>query len=121
MKALSLRSDYAWDVMTGEKPEEYRPWNTTHRGDLLICSTQKPIRGYVPGHALCVVSVEDVEYRDGIYAWILKYRYPVDPFPVKGQQRLYTVNDDLIKPALPKDYTDEDLKAYREKLIGLMA
>lgn len=121
MKALSLRSDYAWDVMDGSKIEEYRTWNTNHRGDLLICSTQKRIKGYVPGHALVVVSVVDVEYIDGIYAWKLEYRYPVDPFPVKGQQRLFNVDDALIKPALPKDYTDDQLNAYREKLTSLMA
>ena len=48
MKALSIRSDYAADIMNGTKTEEYRSWSTKYRGDLLICNTAKKIRGFVP-------------------------------------------------------------------------
>ncbi|MBQ3335494.1 MAG: ASCH domain-containing protein [Eubacteriaceae bacterium] len=122
MKALSLRADYAWDVMTLEKTEEYRTWNTKHRGDLLICSTQQKMRGFVSGHALCVVSVTDVTYEpdDGIYTWFLDYRYPVVPFSVKGRQRLYNVDDALIKPAITGESTPEEKEAYRKTIFSLI-
>lgn len=55
MKALSIRSDYAADIMNGTKTEEYRSWSTKYRGDLLICNTAKKIRGFVPGYAFVLL------------------------------------------------------------------
>ena len=73
MKALSIRSDYAADIMNGTKTEEYRSWSTKYRGDLLICNTAKKIRGFVPGYALCVAKIVGIEQRQdqggSYYAW----------------------------------------------------
>lgn len=61
MKALSLRSDYALDVLSGDKTIEYRSWPTKYRGDLLICATAHKIPKTIPGHALVVVRLKDVK------------------------------------------------------------
>ena len=36
MKALSVRQPYAWALIAGRKPVEYRTWRTDHRGPLAI-------------------------------------------------------------------------------------
>lgn len=106
MKALSIRSDYAADIMNGTKTEEYRSWSTDYRGDLLICNTAKKIHGFVPGYALCVAKITGVEQRndkDGkYYAWKIAPfadggSYWIEPIKVKGQLRLFNVDDKLIK------------------------
>jgi hypothetical protein len=97
MKALSLRPDYAFDVLDGKKSTEYRSWKTNYRGDLLICSTQKKIPGTIPGHALIVCELNDIEPAPGGYAWILTNFRTIHPFKVKGARRLFDVDDSLIK------------------------
>lgn len=72
MKCLSLHQPYAALIALRLKTIETRPWRTQYRGDLLICSTRKPVvdldpqfgewaeramesRFGVYGRALCVV------------------------------------------------------------------
>lgn len=98
MKALSLRADYAWDVLVGDKTIEYRSWPTKYRGDLLICATAQKIPETIPGHAIVVVRIKDVKkLGDRQYAWQLDNVRVIEPFPVKGRQRLFNVDDSLIK------------------------
>ncbi len=59
MKALSLRSDYALEVLNGDKTIEYRSWPTKYRGDLLICAAAHKIPKTIPGHALVVVRLKE--------------------------------------------------------------
>ncbi|MFD1394178.1 ASCH domain-containing protein [Lacticaseibacillus jixianensis] len=98
MKALSIRADYAWQILIGEKTSEYRSWPTKHRGDLLICSTAQRIAGTIPGHALCVVQIVDcIKLGPNSYEWkIGDGGFYIRPFPVKGKQRLFNIEDDLI-------------------------
>lgn len=97
MKALSLRPDYAFDVLDGKKSTEYRSWKTDYRGDLLICSTKKKIPGTIQGYALIVCELVDIKKARGGYAWILSNFRTIHPFKVKGQRRLFDVDDNLIK------------------------
>lgn len=108
MKALSIRPDYALAIMMGLKTEEYRTWQTRYRGDLLICDTARKIKHTVPGYALCVtkiIDIEKVESNQGTYyAWQLAPfkqggSYWIEPIPVKGRQHLFNVDNSLIKPA----------------------
>ena len=97
MKAISIRPDYAFEILVEKKKREYRSWAPSHRGDLLICSTQQKIQGTIPGHALAVCTLESVEkLSSGGYAWNLTNLRTIKPFPVKGRQHLFNVDDDLI-------------------------
>ncbi len=59
-KAISLKQPFANWVCEGKKTIETRTWNTKHRGDLVICSSQNPkIKPH--GKALCVVELVDTE------------------------------------------------------------
>ena len=60
MKALSIHPYYAMAIVSGQKTIEIRSWETSYRGDILICSTAKKQRGTIPGHALGVVTLEDI-------------------------------------------------------------
>ena len=104
MKALSVSPNYADAIFMGRKTVECRSWTTSYRGDIVICSTAKKMKGYIPGHALCVVRLEDVvpftrshlkaalmndwDYQPGMYAWLLTDRRIIRPTPVKGKLSL---------------------------------
>ena len=90
MKALSIWPEYATEIAKGEKTEEYRVWQTDYRGDLLICSSAKKQKGFLSGHALCIVTLVDIdELIDDTYAWILENPRMIKPIPLKGQLHLW--------------------------------
>lgn len=100
MKALSIRPDYVFDILTGRKTKEYRSWKTDYRGKLLICSTIKKIPATIPGHALCTVDLTDIKkLSNSSYAWQFKNVQVIQPIKVKGHLHLFDVDDELIKPA----------------------
>ena len=124
MKALSVQQPFAFEIMCGQKTIEVRSWDTLHKGDLLICSATKPAFSeedmeemeeeygctFLYGHALCIARVADVrlmqkgdeekalmdEIDPEAYSWVLEDVRLVVPFPVKGKQRLFDVDDSLI-------------------------
>ncbi|WP_283679194.1 ASCH domain-containing protein [Lentilactobacillus sp. Marseille-Q4993] len=97
MKALSIRADYANEIFMGDKVEEYRSWKTDYRGPLLVCTTQRKIKGTIPGHAFVIVNLYDIEkLGDRDYAWQIEVEDFIEPFPVKGKLHLYDVDDSLI-------------------------
>jgi hypothetical protein len=124
MKALSVQQPFAFEIMSGEKTIEVRTWDTLHRGDLLICSSGRPALSredmeemeeeygctFLYGYALCIVSIADVrlmkkgdeedaledEINPEAYSWVLEDVRPVIPFPVKGRQGLFEVDEKLI-------------------------
>jgi hypothetical protein len=98
LKCLSIHQPYADLISAGLKTIECRSWQTSYRGDILICSTKKPyFENKLHGQALCIITLENVikmnkkhcknAYIDKIYpyAWILKNPKLIKPFPVKGQ------------------------------------
>ena len=87
MKALSVRGDYIMDMIAGKKKIEYRSWQTNYRGPLLMCSTAKKVAGAAPGYALCVVNLKRIK-----------------PVRVKGQLKLFNVDDNLIMPISRKEF-----------------
>ena len=113
MKAISIYPEWAMMVALGFKTVECRTWRTSHRGDLLVCSSSRRADGFVSGHALCVVSLYDVvnfhvehlepammersELEDDCLAWCMSNVRLVEPFPVRGRLRLYDVPDDRIR------------------------
>jgi hypothetical protein len=111
MKALSLRSAYICDILSGDKTIEYRTWKTQHRGDLLLVSSQNPradyqdddgewyeynFKGILPlGYALCVINLTDCKKVDDQYHWLFDNVRPIVPFPVKGQLHLFDVGQEI--------------------------
>lgn len=124
MKAISVQQPFAFEIMSGMKTIEVRTWDTLHRGDLLICSSGKPAFAkedmeeledeygctFRYGQALCLVRLVEVrpvrpgdeeealmdEIDPEAYAWVLDDVRPVVPFPVKGKQGFYEVDNGLI-------------------------
>lgn len=117
MKALSIHPYYAMAIVSGQKSIECRTWKTEYRGDLLICSTAKKLHGTIPGHALGVVTLEDIvpfekkhlkdalmapaDFSPGLYAWKLTYNRLIVPVPVKGKLSLWEYDG-------PLDYIPEN-------------
>lgn len=107
VKALSVHQPYATMIEQGFKTIETRTWYTEHRGDLLICSTQKPDwPGCKCGFALCVVNLKNCrpmilsdeagarcEFHEDLklFAWVLTDLLRIRPFRVQGSQGLYEV------------------------------
>lgn len=105
IKAISLHQPWASMIAQGHKTIETRNWPTNHRGDLLIVSTKKPeIYGLLSGFALCIVEVVDcrpmyvedqnaarVQWRHGLWSWLLSNIRPIQPFRVRGYQGIYEV------------------------------
>jgi len=124
MKAISVQQPFAFEIISGQKTIEVRDWDTLHKGDLLICSSKKPAFSkeemeemeenygctFLYGQALCVVRLVDVrlmrkgdeepalldEIDPEAYSWVLEDVRPVIPFPVKGKQEIFEVDDSLI-------------------------
>lgn len=62
LSALSVKQPYADQIVHGEKTIEVRSKTTSHRGDLLICSSKKPnIAGLDCGYCLGLVELYDVK------------------------------------------------------------
>lgn len=124
MKALSIMQPWTNLILTGHKTIEVRKRRTSHRGDLLLCSSKSPgfnkegmdyfeeLIGmpYLFGHALCVARLIDSrpmkkgdegaafqeEIDPKMCGWVLEAIRPVVPFEVKGQLGLYEIDDSLI-------------------------
>ena len=104
MKSLSLKQPWANLVSRGEKTIETRKWNTKYRGDIVICSSQKPDISPA-GYALCIVELYDtrrMEKEDekraccGVYTratsfFLRNIREINPPIPVKGKLGIFNL------------------------------
>lgn len=109
MRAISVYPRWAAAIASGQKSIEVRSWSTKHRGPLLICASNKPAGDLPAGCAVCVVDLIDCrEYRvpedDGAaccegegFAWVLSDPRPVEQVAIKGQCKLYHVDDHLVR------------------------
>ena len=106
MKALLVRGDYIMDMIAGKKKIKYRTWKTNYRGPLLMCSTAKKVAGAAPGYAICVVNLKSIQYFsfEDLYYWNIELVDVIKPIHVKGQLKLFNVDDDLIKPISRKEF-----------------
>lgn len=119
MKALSIHPYYAMAIAEGGKSIECRTWSTDYRGDILICSTAKKLKGTIPGHALCIVELYDIvpfekkhlkdalltpaDYQPGAFAWKLRNNRIITPIPVKGALSLWNFEDESKLEIIPYD------------------
>jgi hypothetical protein len=128
MKAIVVRQPFAFEILSGRKTIEAMQWDTDHRGELLVCSAQKPAFSkedmeeiedeygcaFAYGRGICVVRLLDVRPRrkgderkalleaidPEAFCWVIENPRPVVPFPVKGpEDRLFDVDDSLITTA----------------------
>lgn len=131
MKALSIHPVYACEILTGQKTVEVRTWKTAYRGDLLICSTNHKVKDTIPGHALCVVTLKDIEplsnkhfagamfkrsnidNLEGKYAWILSDVRWIKPIPLKGKLGLWNYDGEIEYLKDPEN-DEEDERMYKE-------
>ena len=102
-RCLSLHQPWATFIAQGVKLIETRRWATTHRGQLLICSSKKPsVEGHFCGYGLALANMIDCrpmreadwrwaccEPYAGAYGWVFDEVTRLDPFPVKGSQGLF--------------------------------
>lgn len=130
MKALTLSPDWAMLMYQGEKTIEFRTWKTNYRGDIVICSSAKKMRGCISGHAMMIANLSDiVPFRkshledaamDSMpqqkgFAWILKDFRMIKPVPVKGQLGLF--NLEIEQEIIPADISDNEADEIFETLI----
>lgn len=106
MKALSVRGDYVMSMISGRKKVEYRSWKTNYRGPILMCSTTKKVAGAAPGYALCVMNLDHIIWSDfdQCYYWYINLENVIEPIHVRGQLKLFNVDDKLIKPISHKEF-----------------
>lgn len=95
---LSINQPWASLVAYGEHVER-RTWNTSYRGQLIICATAKKmvLEGDELPHGVAIATVEMTGTRktkDG-YKWIFENTRQIYPFPVKGKQRIFTLPQDI--------------------------
>lgn len=115
MKALSVYPIWAALIREGLKTVEVRTWATRYRGRILICATQRPNPDKLPaGVAICTAEIVDcrpmvptdeaaagVACSAGCYAWVLRDVRPLEPFPVRGRQKLFDVTLPARRSAEP--------------------
>lgn len=138
MKALSLRPEWAHLVLCGEKTIECRSWQTDYRGDVLICSSSVKRKGCISGHGLIVAELVDIheltadDLEDAcmselpdrkLYAWVFDNFRDIKPFPVKGQLKLFDVNDAEIvyTPAETDEEAEANYNTYWKPLFDAVS
>ena len=113
MKALTIGSDWMTCYLTGQKTIECRTCQTDYRGDIVLCSNAKRIRDTIPGHALMIARLADIQpfrrkHLKGAYmlpsdmpshafAWIFEDFRLIRPVPVKGKLSLWDLD---IRPEI---------------------
>lgn len=109
IKVLSVRGDFIMDMIAGKKKIEYRTWKTNYRGPILMCSTAKKVAGAAPGYAICVVNLKSIQYfpLEGFYHWNIELANVIKLIHVKGQLKLFNVDDNLIEPISMKEFESE--------------
>jgi len=112
MRAISVRQPWAELIAAGKKKIEYRTWQVSFRGDLLIVASASrhdddcadegvdPDR-LVYGAAVCVVDLWKVSGDLYDYKWHLRNPRRVEPVRVKGYAAIYNVDDALVRFASP--------------------
>jgi hypothetical protein len=114
MKALTICQPYATMIVRGEKVIENRTWFTNHRGSIYIHAgksrswlTDTHVSGNMPFGA--VVAIADLydcvklenlpahlvgdRNANGPYCWLLRNVTPIGPWPYRGAQGLFDIDD----------------------------
>lgn len=122
VKALSIRPDWMEEFISGRKTVECRTWKTDYRGPVCLCTTNKKIRGTIPGYALLVGDLVNIQpfQRKHLksaamtqmpdiksYAWIFEKIGFIEPVPVKGKLSLWET--DFEPQDIPDNIPDSEI------------
>lgn len=122
MKALSVQPYWADLFLCGKKEIECRTWKTSHRGDVILCSSSKKEPGCICGHALLICNLFDIvsfeqKHLKGAamdsmpdkpaFAWMFDNFRIIYPVPVKGKLGLFDL--DINIEYLPEDITESEI------------
>lgn len=111
---LSINQPWASLVAYGEHVET-RSWDTSYRGQLIICATAKKmvLDGDELPHGVAIATVEMTGTRktkDG-YEWIFENTRQIYPVPVKGKQRIFTLPEEIAIRHLRAD--DDHVEVFQ--------
>lgn len=112
-KALTIGSDWMLNYVSGSKSIECRTWQTDYRGDIILCSNAKRARGTMPGHALMIANLVDIQtfskklhlkgsdmFASDVppkaFAWLFDNFRFIQPIPVKGKLSLWELDAEPI-------------------------
>lgn len=132
MKAISIHADYATLIAMEIKTIEFRSWETSYRGEILICTSQayKNNKDYkdafVFGKAIATAEIVDCmpfnfkKHSENAFvydkklkgfSWILDNVKIIEPFDVKGKLKIYEVETNpTYLNVEPEDLQDYWLK-----------
>ena len=109
-RSLVVKQPYADQILTGEKPVEYRSWATPYRGPLVILASHKPDPDACgdlgitlaqakrrSGCVVCLVTLDDVQGSEGNWEWILSNPVRLPPFECLGKLKIFPTDPDLIQ------------------------
>ena len=130
MKALTLAPDWGMLMLQGDKTIDYRTWRTNYRGDVLICTSAKRIRGCISGHGILIAKLCDcVPFKkchldaaamdrmpDGGFAWLFDDFRLIRPIPVKGKLGLFDVDASNLQ-IVPSDLPESEADNFVEQFI----
>ncbi|HEY3658289.1 MAG TPA: ASCH domain-containing protein [Steroidobacteraceae bacterium] len=113
MKALTIAQPYADMIMRGVKVIENRSWPTKYRGLMYIHAgksrswlTDARVVGMSFGAVVAIAelydcvpvgklppTLRDNEHANGPWCWLLRNVSPIGPWPYRGAQGLFDIND----------------------------
>jgi hypothetical protein len=83
---LSIRAEYAEEIVLGMKQEEYRSWKPRRLGPIALhASGQKSFPRAPAGHILGIMDIVAVEGDEDDYAWVIGSYTPLEtPVRTRG-------------------------------------
>ena len=100
---LSIRAEYAEEIVLGMKEEEYRTWKPLQLGSIALHACGRESYPRAPaGHILGIMDIVAVEGTEGDYSWIIGSYTPLErPVPTRGYQGIWTSPVPLVPKKKP--------------------
>lgn len=100
---LSIRAEYAEEIVLGTKREEYRSWKPRQLGPIALHACGQESFPRAPaGHILGIMDIVAVEGDDGDYAWVIGSYTPLEkPVRTRGFQGIWPSPMPLVPKKQP--------------------
>ncbi len=107
---LSIRAEYAEEIVMGMKQEEYRSWKPRRLGPIALHACGQESFPRAPaGHILGIMDIVAVEGDDGDYAWVIGSYTPLEtPVRTRGFQGIWP----SPVPLVPKKKAAWTIESY---------